>query len=267
MKKLGLAMIIGALLVGGTGLASGSPMATKPPKPSVDLGDQTQARVVLEPMAVGRNPSVKREYTELAAPCRLYDSRSSSPLASGSTRVIAMTKCPAIPFTATSLTVSLSAINPAHPGYMRIWANGKTEPTQTVLQWGSTSTTTGAAIQADSSGLKAHSFGGPTDLVIDVSGYWTEPIYADVLTASTTAFADVYSSTGMISGWSSALGSPGQIVISVRRNLQYCDIQATAEVAGYTASAVIYDNTSYLVQLRDPANNPARGYVSTIVTC
>lgn len=268
MKRYLIALVTGAMLVGGVTAASGSPAPSPPPKPSADLGDQSRAVATVVPLSIGsRNTTIKREYTQLASPCRLYDSRGSSPLASQSTRIIPLTKCPAIPQYATALTVSLSAITPAHAGYLRVWANGAAEPTQTVLQWGASNTTTGANVTMSSSGLKVHSFGGPVDLVIDVAGYWNEAIYADILTASTTAFADMYSSTGMISGYSSALTSPGQIVVSVRRDILYCDIQATAETTGFIASAVYTSSTSFVVRVTDSNGTPVRAYASVVVNC
>jgi hypothetical protein len=268
MKRYLIALITGALLVGGVTAASGSPTPAPPPKPSADLGDQTNAVSTPVPLAIGsKNATIKREYTQLATACRLYDSRSTTRLASNSTRTIPLTKCPAIPSYATSLTVSLSAITPTHAGYLRAWANGAAEPSQTVLQWGSSSTTTGANITMSSSGVKVHSFGGPVDLVVDVAGYWNEAIYADILTASTTQFADMYTSTGMISGYSSSLASPGQIVVSVRRDILYCDIQATAESAGYIASAVYTSSNSFVVRVTDSNGAAARAYASVVVNC
>lgn len=269
MKRPLLALLIGVLLIGGTGLASGATdPSSPPPKPGADIGDQTGARAVVVPQSAGtRNAAVQREYTPLATSCRLFDSRSSTPLTSGAIRTIPLTKCPAIPTYATSLSTSVSAIAPKGPGFLRVWSAATTEPTQTVLQWGAASATTGAEVTVSSSGLKARAAGGTIDLAIDVVGYWSEPIYVDVLTPSTTAFGDVYSSTGRISGWSSALSAPGQIVVTINRDIQYCDIQATAEAAGYTANAVYYSSQQMLVSVRDGANNPARAYASVRVTC
>jgi hypothetical protein len=271
IKKLGLTLIVGALLLGGAGSAFGTAKRTPPPPPApkhVELGPQTGARHTLIPAGFGtKNVVTKREYTELAVPCRLYDSRLSSPLPAGSFRTIPLTACTGIPTYATSLNVSLSAVSPAHAGYMRVWANGAPEPAQTVLRWSTFSTTTGATVAMSSSGLRVHSVGGPTNLVIEVAGYYSPAIYVDILPSSTTAFGEVYSSTDMISGAGSSKLSPGDMTISIRRNIQYCDIQATAESAGYHATAVQYSADTLLVQVRDNAGNPARAYASVSVNC
>ncbi|MCW2648293.1 MAG: hypothetical protein QOG22_799 [Pseudonocardiales bacterium] len=269
IRRLSLTLIAGALLLGGAGTAFAAPNPPSPTSPkTTNVGPQAGARAVLVPDSIGtKNTVTKREYTELAAPCRLYDSRSSTPLPSGGLRSIALTACPGIPTYATSLNVSLSATHPSHAGFMRVWANGAPEPAQTVLQWGTSSTTTGAAVTMSPTGLRVHSAGGPTDLVIDVAGYYTAAIYADVLPASTTAFADMFSSTSMISGYSSTLASPGDIVVSVRRNIAFCDIQATAESAGFHATTVQYSPTQFVVRVRDNAGNPARAYASVSVNC
>ena len=141
------------------------------------------------------------------------------------------------------------------------------EPAQTVLQWSTFSTTSGATVTMSASGLRVHSVGGPTNLVIDVAGYYSPAIYVDILPSSTTAFGEVYSSTDMISGSGSSKLSPGDMTITIRRNIQYCDIQATAESAGYRATAVLYSADTILVQVRDNAGNPARAYASVSVNC
>lgn len=150
---------------------------------------------------------------------------------------------------------------------MRVWANGATEPTQTVLQWSTSSITTGATVTVSSTGLRVHSLGGPTHLVIDVAGYYSPAIYVDLLPSSTTAFGEVYSSTDMISGSGSSKLSPGDMTITFRRSIQYCDIQATAESAGYRATVVQYSDDTILGQVRDNAGNPARAYASVSVNC
>lgn len=119
MKRYLLAVLTGLLVIGGAGVASGaSAQPVRPPKPPTNPGDQSGAMFTAVPLGdIGtRNGTIKREYTELATPCRLYDSRSATPLASGSTRTIPLSKCPAISPYATSLTVSLSAVGPTHPG-------------------------------------------------------------------------------------------------------------------------------------------------------
>ncbi len=271
IKKLGLTVVVGALLLGGAGIASGTtnptPPAPPPPK-SLDLGPQAGARYTPVPANVGnRNVVTKREYTQLTAPCRLYDSRSSSPLAAGSSRTIPLTACSAIPTYATSLNVSLSAVAPSVSGFMRVWANGATEPAQTVLQWSTFSTTTGATVAMSSSGLRVHSFGGPTNLVIDVAGYYSPAIYVDILPPSIIALGEVYSSTDMISGATSSTVRPGDMTVTIRRSIQYCDIQATAESSGYHATAVQSSDDTLLVEVRDNAGNPARAYASVSVNC
>jgi len=272
IKKLGLPVVVGAALVlGGAGIASGSTKPTPPPPPppkSVELGPQTGARVTDIPAGFGtKNAVTRREYTQLTVPCRLYDSRSSSPLPAGSFRTIPLTACPEIPAYATSLDVSLSALSPAATGYMRVWANGAPEPPQTVLQWSNFPITSGATVTTSASGLRVHSRGGPTHLAIDVAGYYSPAIYVDLLPSSTTAFGEVYSSTDMISRSGSSKLSPGDMTISIRRNISYCDIQATAESAGYRATAVAYSADTILVQVRDNAGNPARAYASVSVNC
>jgi hypothetical protein len=116
-------------------------------------------------------------------------------------------------------------------------------------------------------GLRVHSAGGRTDLVVDVAGYYAPAIYADVPPAATTAIAETFSSTSMITGYSSALASPDDIIVSVRRNINFRDIQAAAESAGFHASAVQQSSTEFAVRVHDNARNAARAYASVVLNC
>ncbi|QXC60892.1 hypothetical protein KSP35_21655 [Aquihabitans sp. G128] len=275
MKRSVLSLLVAVLLVGGASYAWASPQGDPPPPPDkpLDLPGQSPSVNADGPSGtrgqIGtRNAVIKREYVPLATPCRLYDSRTSGGRFSPSeVRTVPLTKCPAISPYATALDASISAADPLSAGYLRAWANGTNEPNQTVLQWGSTGNTAGATITTASSGIKVRAFTGSTHVVVDVAGYYIEPIYADVLTASTNQFADMYSSTGMVSGYSSAFANPGQIVVSFRRDILYCDIQATAEPAGYIATAVYTSSNSAIVRVTDSNGNWARAYASVTVNC
>lgn len=272
MRRTVISVLIAVAVIGGAGYAAGVSSAGAPPpsqKPNT-LGGQ-EANVTLDPTgsageANTKNAVTTREYTPLAAPCRLYDSRTSGgPLQPGSPRVVPVNACN-IPIHATAIDASISTVSPSGPGYLRAWANGTTQPTTTLLQWGTASATTGATVPMSLSGIKVQA-SAATGVVIDVAGYYSEQIYADVLTASSTQFAEMYSSTGMISGYSSALTSPGRMIVSIRRDITYCDIQATAEATGYTANAVIYSSNSFTVSVVNPAGTAVRAYASVKVTC
>lgn len=275
MKRSVLPLIVAILLIGGGGYARGAVRSTSGPPPTIKPTDlpgnqpQVDAGDAQGPRTIGtKNAVTTREYIPLAAPCRLYDSRKTGGvLASNAVRTIPLSACPGIPSTATALDASISTIDPTHQGYLRAWANGASEPTQTLLQWGASANTAGATITASSSGIKIHSYGGPTHVAVDVAGYYQPGIYADILPASTTEFAAMYSSSSMIAGYSSDLGSPGQIVIATRRDITYCDIQATAEGPAYTATAVQYSSTQLVVRVRDMNGNAARAYASVVVNC
>ena len=90
IKKVGPTLIVGALLLGGAGSAFGISTSTSPPPPPpkpIELGPQAGAQHTAIPASFGtKNVVTKREYTELAVPCRLYDSRATTPLQSGSFR-------------------------------------------------------------------------------------------------------------------------------------------------------------------------------------
>ncbi|MCU1455341.1 MAG: hypothetical protein JWN46_3487 [Acidimicrobiales bacterium] len=275
MKRTILPLAVVILLIGGGGYAWGSARTASAPPPSskpADLpGNQPRVRAGDGPSARAlgtHNTVTKREYVPLATPCRLYDSRlSGGRFASNEVRTVPLAACPAIPSYATALDASLSAVFPIHPGYLRAWAAGATEPTQTVLQWGTSSNTTGATINVAPGGVMIHSFNGPTYVTVDIAGYYAPAIYADVVPANATSFGSVYSSSDMISGYGSTTTAPGRITLVIRRDITYCDIQATAEGSDYRATAVQSTNNRVDVWVQDNAGNPARGYASVSINC
>ena len=94
IKNLGLTVVVGALLLGGAGVASGTTTTPPPPPKTVELGPQDGAQNTVIAFGFGtKNAVTKREYTELAVPCRLYDSRKSSALPVGTFRTIPLTAC------------------------------------------------------------------------------------------------------------------------------------------------------------------------------
>ena len=200
-----------------------------------------------EPHDIGRtNPVVGNDYTQLTTPCRLYDSRPSTPLGNNTFRTVSLAACPAVPNYATSLNVSLTATVPTRAGFTRVWAAGAPEPAQTVLQYGPYSTTTGAAVTVSASGLRLHNLNGPTDIIIDVAGYWSPPMYAEIYTGAST---NVWSSTTMITAAALNAGVVGAVRVTFSRSIRYCDLQASGESPSVVASILQFgqpDNEAVL---------------------
>lgn len=129
-------------------------------------------------------------------PCRVVDSRFAaagklSPGAIRSWQVTGTTGFPiqggksggcGIPAAATSAVVSLSATSSTGNGYLRAWRFGSSEPTATALNYsdlGGGGITTGATVPINGY-VNVHNYGASTHVIIDVTGYYVEPIAADV---------------------------------------------------------------------------------------
>ncbi|MTD15470.1 hypothetical protein GIS00_16160 [Nakamurella sp. YIM 132087] len=171
------------------------------------------------------------------APCRIVDTRfgGQSPLSSGSTKSYYVSGTTGfapqggksggcgIPSSATAVTVSMTAVDPSSVGFMRAWAAGTPEVTSTVLNYGTISTGTGATLPIRSPNgphLTVKNFAGPTDLVIDVTGYYAPQM---------AAFVDVDGSLdwGTTRAVSSSRSSTGNYTVTFDRNISRCAFQVT----------------------------------------
>jgi hypothetical protein len=136
----------------------------------------------------------------------------------------------AIPVGATAIAATLTAVAPTHGGFMRAWPNGVAEPSATALNYGTFSIGTGATITINSSSayaLKVKNYGGPTDLVVDVAGYYAKPMAALIQSDGIA-----YDGTSRVVN-SGRLGV-GQYWVEFDRDITYC--QATA--SAYNIAAV-----------------------------
>lgn len=82
-----------------------------------------------------------------------------------------------VPVDATAVEVAVSAVDPAGTGYLRIWPSDVTPPSATFVNYtaGQSTTNTGAVTRAAATpDLTMQSFTSPTDVVVDVQGYYTE---------------------------------------------------------------------------------------------
>ncbi|MCU1497741.1 MAG: hypothetical protein JWM47_1694 [Acidimicrobiales bacterium] len=135
---------------------------------------------------------------------------------------------------ATAVSGSLTAVNPGGAGFVRAWAEGGTEPQATLLNYPLTSTGTGFTVAinpADENSMAVKNYGGPTDLVIDVTGYYTRQLQAYV------------ASSGAITNQSGRLVSainstPGQYTLTWDRDVTTCAVQITTDFTAHYASAL-----------------------------
>ncbi len=276
--KVGLGTLL-ALALAGPGVAAASsttsaaaqPMAATqaapPPPPDPDaLGAQS---------AAGNQGAV---YVSVA-PCRIVDTRSGTgtngtPFSSLATRTYYVGGtfgfapqgghsggC-GIPVGATAITATLTAVNPSHSGYLRAWPNGQSEPTATLVNYGTFSTGSGATVpinQSSAYALKVRNYGGPTDVVIDVTGYYAKQIYG-----SFDNTGAVYNGNGTLAYYSHS--STGYYVLHANRDLTGCTPIASAYYSGYIATPSVSGEYVY-VYLNNPYAGAVDYYFHVAVFC
>jgi hypothetical protein len=103
-----------------------------------------------------------------------------------------------IPAGATSITAILSAVSPAGSGYMQVWAAGSEKPNATLLLYGTSTTGSGAHTPMRSgadTNLSVENHGGPSDLIIDVTGYYAPQMFAAISGGAGTHTSRLLSAT------------------------------------------------------------------------
>jgi PKD repeat protein len=174
---------------GGVTLLTGNPASwptahLAPGAYSVDLrADSPSGSATAHAGTVVLVPDAPASFWRLSRPCRLLDTRSTTPLLSTDPpRVFSVTSnaaCP-IPAKAVAIAANVTAVNPTAPGYFVLFpGNYAVPPTSTVSLDPRHPTRTSFAVlpvSTDGRGTLAASYGSPgpasAHLVLDVSGYF-----------------------------------------------------------------------------------------------
>ena len=268
----GIGVVIG-LLVLGVNAASAGPLPNPGPSPS-DVGAAA---------APSFQPEFESVYVPIT-PCRIVDTRSGT--GAGATPISNLQirsyyvggtfgfapqggksgGC-GIPNGAVAISATLTAVAPSHGGFLRAWPNGQTEPGATVLNYGSTSTGTGATVTINPTtnfALRVRNYGGPTELVIDVSGYYAKPL-AGFISPSGAPYAG---SSRIVAA--TRITDPGVYEVTFDRDIRYCASVADPYYYNYYASTDSYgaaSNNTLRVRLWNAAGAAVNGYFSVIVSC
>ena len=115
-------------------------------------------------------------------PARLYDSRSSTPMPSGTSRDIQVRGIGGVPSTATAVIVNLTVTRTTGSGWLTAHAGGTTSTGTSNLNYVAGQTKARLAIVAlDANGRLRLSTGGPgqVDVIVDVQGYFTAATLAN----------------------------------------------------------------------------------------
>lgn len=174
-----------------------------------------------------------------------------------------------VPKHASSIAATVTAVAPEGTGFMRAWPIGAAAPTATMLNFERSTggVGTGATVTikpwtvTSAPGLNIRNFGAPSHLVVDVTGYYTSPIWATVNTAGNV----VYSSGSTIGSTRPAVGV---YEITFDSTISGCATIATSSSNLFHAAAYVTSNTGVRVVVRD-LENAALAYsgFSLLVTC
>jgi hypothetical protein len=125
-----------------------------------------------------------------------------------------------IPIGADAIAANLTAAQSDAHGFIRVWPHNGTEPTATVLSYPATQGSTGSGItvkiQNDAAlALKLKNYGGPTNVIIDVTGY-----YAEQMEAMISPAAKIYSGANRVV--SAELLSTGEYQVDFDHDVSNC---------------------------------------------
>lgn len=217
-----------------------SSVAAAPPFGGMD--QERTALIAPEPLITA---PPEMQYVSVT-PCRIVDTRNGgTPLNSGTVRSYWVTGALGfgpqggksggcgIPVRAKAITGSFTAVNPGGGGYIRAWAAGGSEPQATLLNYAGVSTGTGVTVEIRSGqgvGLTVKNYGGPTDLVIDVTGYYIPQLQAYIQPNGT-----ITSQSGRLLNVSHIPAS-GIYNLTWDRDVSTCSVQANADLSAHFIS-------------------------------
>jgi hypothetical protein len=240
------------------GVASGAPVGSAP-------SAATAAPVALKmaaPPPTSRQPASESSYIAIT-PCRIIDTRNGTGVngtkfQSNQTRTYYVGGTTGfapqggksggcgIPVGASAISTTVTAVDPDGKGYVRAWPNGEAEPSATFLNYGTTSTSGGGAVSINPSSayaLKIHNYYGPTDIVVDVFGYYIKPL-AGMISETGAPYAGSSRITG------SVRAAQGIFDVTFDRNIVYCNPAVTVYFDNYYANADTYALGSNTVRVK-----------------
>ncbi|MTD15926.1 hypothetical protein GIS00_18485 [Nakamurella sp. YIM 132087] len=262
----------------GTMVGPGSAAGSAPPPEAAASPAAVVAAAKGEPVrdqggTQATPPNLENLYVPVE-PCRVVDTRSGSPFGSGTTRAYYVAGtfgfapqggksggC-GIPTGAKAVTATITAVDPSSVGFIRAWATGGTEPSATLLSYGTFSMGTGATVPirpGAAQHLTVKNYAGPTDVVIDVTGYYIPQMEAYILYNGT-----ISDQSGRL--LSSTRTAAGTYTLQWDRDVTYCSVQATADYSAKYATAYTSGTYTYVYTF-DSAGAPTDYYFNINVNC
>lgn len=208
-------------------------------------------------------------------PCRIVDTRAAvGDLSSGETRdpYVSGTTGFApqggttggcgVPTGANAVSATVTAVNPSAAGYVRAWPTGGSEPNATILNYARNSIGTGGTLPIKSGAgpsLTVNNYGGPTHLVIDVTGYYLPQMQAYISPSGT-----VLDQSGRLASVTKT--TTGVYGLTWDRDISSCTGQATSDFGARSVS-VYTSGTTSTVYMYDMAGTATDYYFNVVITC
>ena len=167
-------------------------------------------------------------------PNRFVDTRDSSPLGPGGSRVLDLTN--RVPRSATAVTFNLTATNPTASTFVTAWPTGTTRPTASNVNVPIGDTRPNlvtVALGADRK-VSLYNNAGNVDAVVDLTGFYTPDYGAAFLPMSPTRVLDTRNGTD------GPVGTAGKIDVGLPSGLPLTTTGAVLNVTGVDATAGTY---------------------------
>ena len=173
------------VIIAGTAAANATPTAHPLPQPANPHARSAPAAAV--------DSAVESKYTAIT-PCRIADTRlGGGAIASGHTRSFYAlgnvgfgdqggSACD-IPSSATAVTGSIIGVNASSHGFVKVFAYGGSQPVASFLNYSNSVTLSASGTIPVVNGTRNFTVvtsGGTTDLVIQLTGYYVPPMWAEV---------------------------------------------------------------------------------------
>lgn len=267
--KVAVAALCGTALMAG-GVAYAAPKIAQVRAPAV------------VPNTNAPNVTVQTEFVPIT-PCRIIDTRTSvgGILKANATRAFIVGGTSGftnqggknggcgIPASASAISASISATGITGIGIIHAWPDGASEPNATVMNYNKVagSVTTGVTLPvnpASSMGLLVKAKGANTQFVVDVLGYYREPIAAGI---SSSGSLGSHSSHVLSAG--RGTGNPtGVYTVNFDHDLTGCVIVVSPATTGYVLVTAVVDGSSATLVGRTPSTGAlADTPISMTVTC
>ena len=241
-KILGACILAPVLVLGGFAAASVSASpAPDAAHPQAAQGLAAAAPAAVVPAATPLDTASETSFVPIT-PCRIVDTRGhGGSFVNGTIRTYNVGGTTGfapqggksggcgIPTSANAITATVGVTNTQNLGYLTVWPANLTKPKASIVNYAKGQTIAGSGAIAIQPGvalsLKVFNYGGPSNVFIDVTGYYLPPIRAVIALDAT-----ITKSTGRV--LSVVRTSTGHYSVTVDRDVTACTVNTNAYGTG-----------------------------------